>query len=164
MITLSWQVKLSQPAWLPWGEPASNWTQRFTYSDLKRNQSLLPAGIATLLWRTGQSQVQSSDHSSSVVHRNGDWMFWFSMLWSNATLQFVWAPQVVQWSRTCLPVPEMQETRVPSPGWEDPLEEEVAPRSSMRPWEIPRTEEPGRLQSRRLQKVGCDWVPQTHTL
>ena len=44
------------------------------------NMPFLPAGIATLLWRTGQSQVQSSDRSSSVVHRNGDWMFWFSML------------------------------------------------------------------------------------
>ena len=33
------------------------------------------------------------------------------------------------------------------PGWEDPLEEEVAAHSIILAWEIPRTEEPGRLQS-----------------
>ena len=33
------------------------------------------------------------------------------------------------------------------PGWEDPLEEETATHSSVLAWEIPRTEEPGRLQS-----------------
>ena len=32
-------------------------------------------------------------------------------------------------------------------GWEDPLEEEMAPHSSILEWEIPRTEEPWKLQS-----------------
>ena len=32
-------------------------------------------------------------------------------------------------------------------GGEDPLEKEMATRSSVLAWEIPRTEEPGRLQS-----------------
>ena len=40
-----------------------------------------------------------------------------------------------------------QEARVQSPGQEDPLEEEMATHSSILAWEIPRTEEPGRLQS-----------------
>ena len=41
----------------------------------------------------------------------------------------------------------MQETRVWSLSWEDPLEKEMAaPRSSILAWEIPWTEEPGRLQ------------------
>ena len=47
-------------------------------------------------------------------------------------------------------LPAMQgilETRVQSPGWEDPLEEEMATHSSVLAWEIPWTEEPGRLQS-----------------
>ena len=35
---------------------------------------------------------------------------------------------------------------------EDPLEEEMATHSSILVWEIPWTEEPGRLQSKRLQK------------
>ena len=38
---------------------------------------------------------------------------------------------------------EAQETRVQSPGWEDPLEKEMANHSSMLAWEIPQTEEPG---------------------
>ena len=42
---------------------------------------------------------------------------------------------------------EMQETLVRSLGQEDPLEKEMAPHSSILAWEIPRTEEPGKLQS-----------------
>ena len=47
----------------------------------------------------------------------------------------------------------MQEARVPSLGQEDPLEEEMATHSSVLAWEIPRREEPGGLQSIRLQRV-----------
>ena len=43
--------------------------------------------------------------------------------------------------------PAMQETRVQSLGWEDPLEKEMATHSSILAWEIPWTEEPGGLQS-----------------
>jgi len=39
-------------------------------------------------------------------------------------------------------------------GWEDPLEKEMATYSSSVAWEIPWTEEPGRLQSTGLQRVG----------
>ena len=42
---------------------------------------------------------------------------------------------------------EKQETRVPSLGWEDPLEEGVATHASVLACRIPWTEEPGRLQS-----------------
>ena len=42
---------------------------------------------------------------------------------------------------------ETQETHVRSLGWEDPLEEVKATHSSILPWEIPWTEEPGGLQS-----------------
>ena len=41
----------------------------------------------------------------------------------------------------------MPETRVRSPGWEDPLKKEMAIHSSTIAWKIPWTEEPGRLQS-----------------
>ena len=41
----------------------------------------------------------------------------------------------------------MQKTRVRSLGWEDPLEKEMATHCSNLAWEIPWTEEPGRLQS-----------------
>ena len=42
---------------------------------------------------------------------------------------------------------------VQSLGWEDPLEQEMATHSSLLAWEIPRTEEPGGLQSMVLQRV-----------
>ena len=52
--------------------------------------------------------------------------------------------------------PAMQETWVQSLGQEDPLEEEMAPYSSILAWRIPWTEEPGGLQSMGLQKVEHD--------
>jgi len=51
---------------------------------------------------------------------------------------------------------EMQKALVPSLGWEDPLEEKMATRSSILAWKTPWTEEPGRLQSKGSQKVGHD--------
>ena len=40
-------------------------------------------------------------------------------------------------------MPATWETRVRSPGWEDPLEQEMATHSSILAWRIPWTEEPG---------------------
>ena len=50
----------------------------------------------------------------------------------------------------------MRETWVRSLGWEDPLEKEMAIHSSTIAWKIPWTEDPGRLQSMRSQRVGHD--------
>ena len=44
-------------------------------------------------------------------------------------------------------LPAMQETRVRSPDGEDPLEKEMVTHSSILAWRIPRTEEPGGVQS-----------------
>ena len=52
--------------------------------------------------------------------------------------------------------PAMQEMQFQSLGWEDPLEEEMATYSSILAWEIPWTEEPGRLQARGSQRVSHD--------
>ena len=43
-------------------------------------------------------------------------------------------------------LPAMQEMRVQSLDWEDPLEKEMATHSSTLAWEVPWTEEPGGLQ------------------
>ena len=51
-------------------------------------------------------------------------------------------------------LPAMQETRVQSLGWEDPLEKGMATHSSILAWRIPWTKESGRLQSMMLQRVG----------
>ena len=62
----------------------------------------------------------------------------------------VWASLVAQIVK-CLPT--MQETWVRSLGREDPLEKEMATHFSILAWRIPRTKEPGRLQSMGLQRV-----------
>ena len=62
----------------------------------------------------------------------------------------------LRWWFRALPV--MQETRVRSPGWEDPLEKEMATHSSILVWRIRWTEEPSRLWSTGSQRVRHDWA------
>ena len=50
-------------------------------------------------------------------------------------------------------LPTMWEACVQSLGWEDLLEKEMATHSNILAWKIPRTEEPGRLQSLGSQRV-----------
>ena len=57
-------------------------------------------------------------------------------------------------SQTVKNLPVMQETQVQSLGWEDPLEKGMATHSSIPAWRTSWTEEPGRLQSMRSQRVG----------
>ena len=49
-------------------------------------------------------------------------------------------------------LPAMQKTQVRSLGWEDPLEEGMATHFNILAWEIPWTEQPGRLRSMGLQE------------
>ena len=51
---------------------------------------------------------------------------------------------------------EVWETQVQSLGLEDPLEKDMATHSNILAWKIPQMEEPGRLQSMRLQRVRHD--------
>ena len=48
----------------------------------------------------------------------------------------------------------VRETQVQFRGQEDPLEKKIASHSSILAWKIPWPEEPGRLQSMGLQRVG----------
>ena len=59
-------------------------------------------------------------------------------------------------AQTVKRLPVMQETQVRFLGREDPLEKEMAIRSSTLARKIPWTEEPDRLQSMGLQRVGHD--------
>ena len=63
----------------------------------------------------------------------------------------LWASLAAQMVKN---VPAMGETWVQSLGWEDPLEEGMATRSSILAWRIPWTVEPGRLQSMGSRRVG----------
>ena len=58
---------------------------------------------------------------------------------------------------------EIREMWVRSLGRDDPLEEGMATCSSILAWRIPRTEEPGGLQSIGLQRVGHKWRDWTCT-
>ena len=53
-------------------------------------------------------------------------------------------------------LPAIRETSVRFLGWKDPLEEGMAIHSNIFAWRIPWTEEPGRLQSMRSQRVSHD--------
>ena len=68
---------------------------------------------------------------------------------------------LVAWLVKNLPV--MRDTWVRSLGWEDTLEKGMATHPSILGWRITGTEEPGRLQSMRLQRVGHSWAPSTFT-
>ena len=59
--------------------------------------------------------------------------------------------------------PAKQKTWVWSVGREEPLEKEMATYSSIPAWEIPWTEESGRLQSTESQRVGHDLATKTTT-
>ena len=57
---------------------------------------------------------------------------------------------------------ETQETQVQFLGWEDLLKKEMATHSGVPAWEIPRTEDSGRLQSKELQRVRHDIATKQH--
>ena len=67
-------------------------------------------------------------HGSAIRNQN----------WASLTSPWVKNPPAMQ------EMEEMEEIRVGSLGWEDPLEEEMATHSSILAWRIPWTEEPGR--------------------
>ena len=77
-------------------------------------------------------------------------------MWPFATGFFHSLASLVAQMVKCLPT--MRETQVRSLGREDPLEKAMAPLSSTLAWKIPWTEEPGRLQSTGLQRVGHNWA------
>ena len=68
-----------------------------------------------------------------------------------------WASQMAQWVKNLPVMRETQEIWVPSLGWEDPLEQEMATHSNILAWKIPWTEEPG-LHSKGPQRIRHDWV------
>ena len=59
-------------------------------------------------------------------------------------------------AQTVKNLPTVQETQVQSLGWEDLLEKEMATHCSILVWKIPWMEQPGRLLSMGLQRVGHD--------
>ena len=103
--------------------------------------------------------VNDKEAWHAAVHRVTKSQTWLGD-WTTTTLHkgFPGGPVVKKKKKkTCLPIQEPQETRVPSVSWEDILEKEMATHSSIPAWEIPWTEEPRGLQSMGLQRVQHDW-------
>ena len=63
---------------------------------------------------------------------------------SNSVIKVIFTSLVAQ---LVMNLPAIQETQVPSLGWKDPLEKEMATYSSILAWRIPWTEDSGRPQS-----------------
>ena len=72
-----------------------------------------------------------------------------------------WASLVVQLVQNR---PSIQETQVRSLGQEHPLEKGMATHTSNLAWRISWTEDPGGFQSMGSQRVGHDWVTNTHNI
>ena len=73
------------------------------------------------------------------------------------SLPFLYRTSLV--AQTVNHLPTMWETQVQTLGREDLLRKEMATHSNILAWKIPRTEEPGRLQSRESQS---DTTEQLH--
>ena len=61
-------------------------------------------------------------------------------------IEFYWRIEASLVAQMVNHLPAIWETMVPSPGWEGPLEKEIATHSSILAWRISRTKEPDRLQ------------------
>ena len=80
----------------------------------------------------------------------------FGLLVPPSVLSFLFHERASLVAQSVKNLPAVQEIQVRSLNWEDPLEKEMATHSSILAWEIPWTEEPGRLQSMASLRVGCN--------
>ena len=78
----------------------------------------------------------------------------------HTTLPITGLPPVAQMVKNLLAIWKPQVWPL---GQEDPLEKGMATHSSILAWRIPRTEEPGRIQSMGSQRVGHNWAANTFT-
>ena len=93
------------------------------------------------VWKEAMLEVEMQEELfQKVVFKQSDQFILVCLV-----LSYKWSSLVAQRVKH---LPAMQETGVQSLGWEDPLEKEMATHSGIRAWRIPRTEEPGGLQSR----------------
>ena len=76
-------------------------------------------------------------------------------------LYILWASLAAQMVRN---PPTMQETLVPSLGWDDAMEKGMANHPSILAWRVPWTEEPGGLQSMGSRGVRHNWANTIFTL
>ena len=109
-----------------------------------------------------------SPSSSKLLKKNQGQPLWLCkslLTWGRANCKF-WQCKLLMGFPSGSVVknpPAVQEVRIWSLGGEDPLEKGMGTHPSILAWRIPRTEEPGRLQSMGLQRVRRDWSNLAHT-
>ena len=106
--------------------------------------------LTRLYVSTGKESACSAGDPGSIL-----WGRRFAGEGIGCPLQYSWTSLMTQ---TVKNPPTMQETWVWSLGWEDPLEKAMTTHSSSLAWRSPWTEEPGRLQSMRSQRVRHNWA------
>ena len=116
--------------------------------------------LTSLKWKILSTPYNTSSKLLSVPCLQQHPLASCGYIYSSFSPTFIWeqrrkASLVAQ---TVKRLSAMQETRVRSLGWEDPLEKEMAAHSGTVAWKTPWTEEPGRLQSMGLQRVRHDWA------
>ena len=125
------------------------WSFSFSISPYNEYSDWFPLGWTD--WISLKSKGLSRVFSNTTVWKH---LFFCAQpsLWSNShTHGTSLVAQMVKHLLTML------ETWIQSLVQEDLLEKEMATHSSILAWKIPRTEEPGRLQSIGSQRVGNDW-------
>ena len=93
--------------------------------------------------------------------RIGFFQFLFLLLFWSLLMNHEWASLVAQLVKN---LPAMPETWFRSLTWKDTLEKGMTTHSSVLAWRIPWKEEPGKLQSLRLQRLRHNWVTNTQTI
>ena len=106
---------------------------------------------STLAWKIPWMEELGRLQSMGSHRVRHDW----SDLAAAAAYYILRIPWWLRGKRIHLPMKKMQ---VQSLCWEDSLEKEMATHSSILAWRIPWMEEPGGLQSMRLQRVRHDWA------
>ena len=110
-----------------------------------------------LLWPSILPSIRVFSNKSALCIRWPKyWSFSFSWSRSKLTENKVMLMNNALVAQRIKHLPAMQETWVRFLSWEDPLEKEMAPHSSILAWRIPWTEEPSGLQSTGSQRVGHD--------
>ena len=122
----------------------------------------------TIRGRRGWTQHNQSKIVSIYIYLWLKSLFWrYFFQYKNTTVKKMKRTYLVsiytnkRWQsgrRVHLPMRKMQETQVQSLDWEDPLEKEMATHSSILAWEIPWTEDNGRLHSMGSQHIGHNWA------
>ena len=159
--------------WWPRWEEAPWWIRGWFIQTEARRQDVeleKDPGLMISLESTGPSHHQSGPRRHQPTPFSlSSYMCWCLLFSLACTGPVTWSTLMNrlprwQWSKIYLSMQEMPEMQVRPLGWEDPLEEEVATHSRILAWGIQWTEEPGRLWSMRLRRVGHGWGTElTHT-